>query len=54
MGKLRKEAIGTHLSLITDYHSNGSYESLKDHVTLLDEKDYAIAFVVLEKGDIDE
>lgn len=42
MGKLRKEAIGTHLSLITDYHSNGSYESLKDHVTLLDEKDYAI------------
>lgn len=42
MGGLRKEAIGTHLSLITDYHSNGSYESLKDHVTLLDEKDYAV------------
>ncbi len=42
MGKLKKETIGTHLSLITDYHSNGSYENLKDHVTLLDEKDYAI------------
>lgn len=30
------------LSVLTDYHANGSYESLKANVTLLDTPDYAI------------
>ncbi|NDY72713.1 hypothetical protein DO021_04175 [Desulfobacter hydrogenophilus] len=34
--------LGELLELLTDYHANGSYKKLKEHVTLLDEPDYAI------------
>ncbi|MBE6069172.1 MAG: restriction endonuclease subunit S [Clostridium lundense] len=34
--------IGNYLNVLTDYHSNGSYESLRDNVTLLDTPDYAL------------
>lgn len=34
--------LGDVISVLTDYHSNGSYKDLKAHVTLLDEPDYAI------------
>ncbi len=34
--------LGDVINVLTDYHSNGSYEMLKEHVTLLDEPDYAI------------
>jgi len=33
---------GDILEVLTDYHANGSYEKLKENVTLLDEPDYAI------------
>lgn len=42
MENLRLEPMGKYIEVITDYHANGSYESLKDNVTLLDKKDYAI------------
>lgn len=34
--------IGKHLNVLTDYHSNGSYETLRDNVTLLDTPSYAL------------
>lgn len=34
--------LGDIISVLTDYHSNGSYKILKDNVTLLDEPSYAI------------
>lgn len=34
--------IGKYLNVLTDYHSNGSYESLRDNVTLLDTPNYAL------------
>lgn len=37
-----KEEFGNYISVLTDYHANGSYESLKEVVELLDEKDYAL------------
>lgn len=39
MGKVQ---IGDFIDILTDYHSNGSYESLRDNVTLLREKSYAV------------
>lgn len=33
--------LGDHLDTLTDYHANGSYEILKKHVELFDEKKYA-------------
>jgi type I restriction enzyme S subunit len=42
MEELKYEPLGKYIDVITDYHSNGSYESLKKNVTLLDQKDYAI------------
>ncbi|MEW5816237.1 MAG: hypothetical protein AB1798_12680 [Spirochaetota bacterium] len=41
------------ISLLTDYHANGSYESLRDNVKLLTEKSHAymIRTVDLEKDD---
>ena len=42
MSKLERESIGKYIKVLTDYHSNGSYETLKDNITLLREKDYAI------------
>ncbi len=35
------KAFGDIMDLLTDYHSNGSYEKLKENVELKDEKDYA-------------
>ena len=34
--------IGKYLNILTDYHSNGSYETLRDNVTLLDKPSYAL------------
>lgn len=34
--------LGDIISLLTDYHANGSYATLKEHVKLLDIEDYAI------------
>ena len=34
--------IDEYLEFLTDYHSNGSYESLRDNVTLLDSPNYAL------------
>lgn len=42
MESVKLEPLGKYIDIITDYHANGSYESLKDHVTLLDHKDYAV------------
>ena len=42
MYEWREVELGDILHLITDYHSNGSYEILKENVDLRDEKDYAI------------
>ena len=47
MEGLKLVPIGKNLDVITDYHANGSYENLKDHVTFLDEEDYAIAIRTL-------
>jgi type I restriction enzyme S subunit len=33
---------GNFITVLTDYHSNGSYETLRDHVTLKNEPDYAL------------
>lgn len=35
-------SLGEYLDVLTDYHANGSYEILKDNVTLLDEPNYAL------------
>ena len=35
------DELGNYLNVLTDYHSNGSYETLRDNVTLLDTEDYA-------------
>lgn len=37
-----KVKLGDFLTLLTDYHANGSYKSLKENVTLLDQPDYAV------------
>ncbi len=34
--------LGNHITTLTDYHANGSYEKLKENVELLDDEDYAI------------
>lgn len=34
--------LGSMITVLTDYHANGSYESLKANVTLLSDPDYAI------------
>jgi type I restriction enzyme S subunit len=36
------EEFGKHISILTDYHANGSYKLLAKHVKLKDEKDYAL------------
>jgi len=38
----RKIRLGEVISILTDYHANGSYQKLKENVTLYDEPDYAI------------
>ena len=42
MSDWKETTLGEILELITDYHSNGSYETLKENVELLDQKDFAI------------
>ena len=37
-----KVRLGDYLTLLTDYHANGSYEKLRDNVTLSDDPDYAV------------
>lgn len=51
--KVIKTKIGYVISLLTDYHANGSYEVLNQHVTLLDDENYALMIRTtdLEKGD---
>lgn len=39
---LSSEKLGQHISLLTDYHANGSYEVLNKNVTLSNEKGYAL------------
>jgi type I restriction enzyme S subunit len=42
--------IGKYLNVLTDYHSNGSYESLRDNVTLLDTPNYALMVRTTDLG----
>lgn len=42
MSSLKKQNIGQYIDILTDYHSNGSYETLRNNVTLLHHKEYAI------------
>ena len=44
------------ISVLTDYHANGSYELLKNNVTLLSEKEYAyyVRTVDLERNDFED
>ena len=37
-----KVKLGDYLSVLTDYHANGSYKKLKENVELLDTPDYAV------------
>lgn len=48
-----KTKIGYVISVLTDYHANGSYEVLNQHVTLLDDENYALMIRTtdLEKED---
>lgn len=48
--------VGKYLNILTDYHSNGSYETLRDNVTLLDEQGYALMVRTtdLEKANFEE
>ncbi len=45
--------VGEVIDILTDYHANGSYENLNNHVKILDQKDYAymIRSTDLEKRD---
>lgn len=36
------DSFGSYINVLTDYHANGSYESLKEVVELKDEKDFAL------------
>lgn len=42
MNNMKYQRIGKYIELLTDYHSNGSYESLKNNVELKSEKSYAV------------
>jgi type I restriction enzyme, S subunit len=42
MSEWEETILGEILELITDYHANGSYETLKENVELLERKDFAI------------
>lgn len=56
MSSLQRQKIGKYIELLTDYHSNGSYETLRNNVTLLTEKDYAVMVRTLnfEKNDFSD
>ena len=42
--------LGSVLDLLSDYHANGGYETLKANVTLLDNEDYAIIVRITNLG----
>ena len=48
--------LGDLIEFLTDYHANGSYEKLRDHVTLLDNENYAcmIRATNFEKNNFDD
>jgi type I restriction enzyme, S subunit len=48
-----KRRLGEFLVVLTDYHANGSYEKLRENVTLLDKPSYAVMIRTtnFEKGD---
>jgi type I restriction enzyme S subunit len=56
MSSLKRVQIGDFIDVLTDYHSNGSYKTLKDNVTLLPVKDYAIMIRTLnfERNDFSD
>jgi len=56
MGQLSKKTIGLFIDVITDYHSNGSYETLKNNVTLMSEENYAVMIRTLnfERNDFEK
>ena len=39
---MKKIRLGDYISLITDYHSGGSYQTLKEKTKILHEPDYAV------------
>ena len=41
MGRIATRKIGDYIDILTDYHSNGSYETLRDNVSLVQEKSHA-------------
>jgi type I restriction enzyme S subunit len=47
--------LGDYLTVLTDYHANGSYERLRENVTLLNDPDYAVMIRTtnFEKEDFD-
>ena len=40
--KFKKACLGAGIDVLSDYHANGSYEILKEHVKLLPKPDYAL------------
>jgi len=56
MSEWREVRLGEILEVLTDYHSNGSYKILKENVSLLDEKDFAVMIRTtnFEKNDFSE
>lgn len=54
--ELKKVKIGDYLETISDYHANGSYQSLKKNITFKRKKDYAIVIRTLnfERDDYDK
>ena len=52
----KKMHLGECIDVLTDYHSNGSYEALAQNVTLLDEENYALMVrtLNLERNDFSE
>lgn len=56
MSSLQRDRIGKYIEVLTDYHANGSYESLRNNVVLLREKNYAVMIRTLnfERGDFRE
>ena len=51
-----KVPFGNHIDVLTDYHANGSYETLNEHVTLKNTTDYALMVRTtdLEKNNFDK
>lgn len=51
-----KVKLGDYLTVLTDYHANGSYERLKENVTLLNDSDFAVMIRTtnFEKDDFNE